>query len=325
MPEDGSDRREPSAILLRGIDALGAALGKLPVERRLALGAGLARLGGFALRQRRDVALRNLRIAFPDWDEEDRRQVFQRSCAHLGRGVIELLTFGQESKQGLLARVEVEGFDEFERARRKSPTGGLIALTAHLGNWEILAGLMRAHDLEIAVVKRGRDSRLVEAGLTRLREEWGVELLTRGSAARGALRAIRNGKILAVPLDQNCSRNEGVFSPFFGRLACTRDGPIRIAMRTGAPVLPCFIERIGHSDRHRVHIEAPLELVSEGEDREAALLENVGRANAAIETAIRRTPDQWIWMHRRWHTQPEGEARPYRSRRPSQRAPVKTV
>jgi KDO2-lipid IV(A) lauroyltransferase len=113
-----------------------------------------------------------------------------------------------------------------------------------------------------------------------------------------------------MPLDQNASRREGVFVPFFGRLACTRDGPARVAMKTGTPVLPVFIERIGDTMRHRVRAEPPLELVPEGADRDAALVENVARMTAAIEAAIRNAPDQWIWTHRRWKTRPKPEAAP---------------
>ena len=91
-------------------------------------------------------------------------------------------------------------------------------------------------------------------------------------------------------------------------------------MRTGVPVVPCFIARVGTSDRHRVRILPPLDLEDEGGDRDKALAENVARMNAVIEDAIRETPDQWLWMHRRFHTQPEGEARPYPSRRSAKRS-----
>jgi KDO2-lipid IV(A) lauroyltransferase len=115
--------------------------------------------------------------------------------------------------------------------------------------------------------------------------------------------------------DQNCSREEGVFVPFFGRLACTRSGPPRLAMHTGAPVLPVFVEREGQSPRHRVRILPALEIRSAGDDREAAIRENAGRMTQAVEAEIRRVPDHWIWLHRRWRTQPRGEPRPYPGRR----------
>jgi KDO2-lipid IV(A) lauroyltransferase len=168
---------------------------------------------------------------------------------------------------------------------------------------------MAAHGIPIAVVHRPRGNPRLDALIGRLRAQEGVAMLPRGAAARAALRALRDGKVLAMLFDQNAPRREGVFVPFFGRPACTREAPVRLAMRTGAPVLPVFIERIGESARHRVRALPPLELVPEdrGGDPAAAVLENAARMTAAIEAAIRRAPDQWIWTHRRWRTRPRGQ------------------
>lgn len=290
----------------------------LPIATRIRAGSFLALVAyRVGLRRRKEIAMCNLRMAFPNRSEEERTSILKESCLNLGRGLVELLSLGNETTDSLRERVEIEGLSNLEKAQKESPHGGVIALTAHLGNWEIMAGLMRAQGLEIAVVQRGRDSPLLDRFVNKLRSNWGVELLTRGNAARGALRAIRNGKILAVPLDQNCSRNEGVFTPFFGHLACTRDGPARLAMATGAPVVPCYIERIGRSHRHRIRILPSLDLIPDQTRGEAEVKENVRRMTASIEEAITLRPNQWIWMHRRWHTQPEGSARPYPSTRKS--------
>jgi KDO2-lipid IV(A) lauroyltransferase len=294
----------------RAAEALVAGVNRLPRERALALagtlGRSWARLGG----PRTAAARQHLRLAFPDWTERQRRQVLERSFANLARSFVELATLGALSPEDLRALADVEGLEHFEAARRASPTGGVIALTAHLGAWEILAALMAAHGIPIAVVQRSRDNPRLDALLARLRGRWGVELLPRGAAARAALRALREGKVLAIPFDQNASRREGVFVPFFGRPACTREAPVRLAMRTGAPVLPVFIERIGESARHRVRALPPLELVPEdrGGDAAAAVVENAARMTAAVEAAIRRAPDQWIWTHRRWRTRPRGRS-----------------
>jgi len=106
--------------------------------------------------------------------------------------------------------------------------------------------------------------------------------------------------------------------PFFGRLASTRSGPIRIAMRLGVPVLPVFMGRQRDGRSHVVRVEEPLDLVRGAEaeaDPEAAIVENVARATRCIEDAIRDAPEQWVWTHRRWRTQPHGEPRPYPSKR----------
>jgi len=280
---------------------------------RLAAGAGrwLAHASG----PRTDVALQNLRIAFPEWRETQRRAVLASAFENVGRAFVDFAHLGRLDAARLRELVDVEGWENFERAREASPSGGVICLTAHYGSWELLVAIMAAHDVGISLIHRSRDNPLVDRVMNRLREEMGVELLPRGSAARGALRALRAGRVVAVTFDQNSPRAEGVFVPFFGRLACTRDAPARLAMHTGATVLPVFAERLGSGDRHRVRVLPHIPLVPDEGDREAAVVENVARMAGAIEAAIRRAPEQWTWTHRRWRTQPPGEPRAYGSRR----------
>jgi KDO2-lipid IV(A) lauroyltransferase len=236
--------------------------------------------------------------------------VCERAFGNLARCAVEFLTLGQLSREELRALADVEGLEHFAAYRRATPGGGAICLTGHVGSWELLVALMTAHDIPIAVIQRPRDNPLLDRLVADLRDKTGAEMLPRGSAARAALRGLRSGKVVAMTLDQNAPRREGVFVPFFGRPACTRDGPARIAMRTGAPVFPVFIERIGGGARHHVRVLSPLELLPEGSDPEAALVENVARMTATIEAAIRRNPEEWIWTHRRWKTRPKPAAPP---------------
>jgi KDO2-lipid IV(A) lauroyltransferase len=302
---------------LRGAAAGGlvALTRALPREAalRLAAGAGrmLARSGG----PRTAVALCNLRIAFPEWRESERRALLEAAFANAARGFAEFAHLGTLTPGALRELADIEGWENLERARDASPTGSVICLTAHYGSWELLVAIMAAHDIEISLIHRSRDNPLIDRVMARLREQMGVELLPLGTAARGALRALRAGRVLALTFDQNAPRSAGVFVPFFGRLASTRDAPARLAMRTGASVLPVFAERLEDGQRHRVRILPHLELVPENGDRQAAVLENVARMTAAVEAAIRRSPEQWTWTHRRWRTQPLGEPRAYPSRR----------
>lgn len=285
--------------------ALVAVVKGLPRDRALrvagAVGRGWLRVGG----PRSAAALAHLRIAFPEWSERERRAVAERAFANLARSFVELGTLARISRQELRALADVTGLEHFEAFRARSPGAGAICLTGHIGSWELLVAVMTAHGVPIAVIQRPRDNPLLDVLVAELRGHNGAEMLPRGNAARAALRGIRDGKVVAMTLDQNASRREGVFVPFFGRPACTRDGPARIAIRTGAPVFPVFIARIGETARHRVEVHPPLELAAEGADPQAALVENVARMTASIEAAIRRNPDQWIWTHRRWKTQPK--------------------
>lgn len=293
------------------VSALLTLLRLLPERTALGIGAafgsGYARLRG----PRTGDALVNLRIAFPNWSEEQRREVMVRSLANLGRGLAELARAGLQSPERLRERVAVEGLEHLEAARKATDSGGVVILTAHFGAWEILAGAMVARDIPVALVHRPRDNPLLDRLLGRLRGASGAELLPRGNAARAALTGLKKGRVLAMTYDQNSHRREGVFVPFFGRLACTRDGPPRIAMRTGAPVLPVFLFRQPDGIHHIARIGPPIDLVPEGDDREAAVRENALRMTRPIEAAIREAPDQWIWIHQRWRTQPKGERNPY--------------
>jgi KDO2-lipid IV(A) lauroyltransferase len=257
----------------------------------------------------------NLRIAFPEWSESRRRSALADSCANMARSFVELALLRRGDAEELRQLVSIEGIEHLEKARKDSETGGVIALTAHFGSWELLAASMVAHGLPVTLVHRTRDNPQIDELVGSLRERGGSELYPRGSAARAGLRALRDGKILAMTYDQNCSREEGVFVPFFGRLACTRSGPPRLAMHTGAPVVPVFLERERGGARHRARFLPALEIRSADDDREAAIRENARRMTQVIEAEIRRLPDHWIWLHRRWRTQPSGEPRPYPGRR----------
>jgi KDO2-lipid IV(A) lauroyltransferase len=247
---------------------------------------------------------------------ERRRRLLEASFANTARSVAEVAYLSRLGHEDLAEMVRYEGLEHLESALARG--GGVIGLSAHFGNFELLAVAMAMRGLPLAIVHRERRPAL-ESHVRGWRERGETEVLSRGSAARSALRALRSGRAVAMLMDQDTPREEGVFAPFFSLLACTRDAPVRIALRTGAPVVPLFIFREGTSDRHVVRCQPPLELVPEGESREAAIRENVRRVNGVIEAAIRRSPEMWTWNHRRWRTQPPGEPRPYPPRRRERR------
>jgi KDO2-lipid IV(A) lauroyltransferase len=297
-----SPRGRAASALLRGLAAL-------PDSAGLALGARFGRAWAQLGLPRTRAARINLRIAFPEWSEEARERVLRESFANLGRGLVELAWLGRRDPDALAARVRIEGVQHVHAARERARGGGLIVLTAHFGSWEMFAAAMAAHGFPIVAVQRARDDAGLDEVLRERRREGGAGYLTRGNAALGALRALRSGQLLALPIDQNAHAGEGVQVPFFGRFASVAAGPVQLAMTTGAPVLPAFLHR-DRSDpaRHVARVRAPLELVpGEGDD---ALLENARRMTRAIEDEVRAAPEQWVWAHRRWRTQPPGEPSP---------------
>ena len=312
--QPGSPRPTDRAVAAAAAGLL-ALVRRLPPERAVAAGGWLGRSYARLHGPRTEVGRINLRIAFPEWSEERRAAVLERSLDHLARGLVEFAQLSTLDPAALRERVAIKGMEHLDAARKASRTGGVVMLTGHFGSWELLSVAMSAAGVPVAVVHRPRDNPALDAVVNGLRSARGSLMLPRGSAARAALRALRDGKCLAMPYDQNCRRNEGVFVPFFGRLACTRDGPPRVAMRTGAPVVPIFLHRQPDGFRHVARILPALEMAPEGDDKRAAIAENARRMTRVIEAEIRRAPDHWTWIHRRFRTQPPGEPRPYPSRR----------
>lgn len=301
------------AGLISGLTALA---GRLPMDAVLASGAGLGRVwlrvGGPRTRRVHSQLAR----AFPERDAAWIDQATEGVFVHLGRGLAELILLRGRHRPALLQRVEVDGLAHLEAARRASATGGVIVLTAHLGNWELAAAKVASLGLPISAVHRGLRSPALDDALQDLRGGTGgdgtdFEQLRMGRAGLGAIRALRRGRAVLVLLDQDAGREEGVFVPFFGRPASTRYGPARLAVQLGAPVLPGFIERERDGRHHRIRIEPALELEqpTDPNDDEEVMRRNVARMTAAIESRVRAQPEQWIWTHRRWRTQPTSPPR----------------
>ncbi len=268
---------------------------------RMAEGLGLGRPA---------VVDRNLAIAFPESSEARRHCLRRAFYANLGASVAELAVLQGPHREALLDRVRVEGLEHMRAAEATTKSGGVIVLTAHFGSWDLCAAAVAHLGYELSVVHRGFDNPLIEAMMSRIRGP-GVEELKMGRSVLGVLRALRAGRKVALLLDQNAHRDEGIFAPFFSESACTRVGPAMIAMRWGYPVVPVFISRQEGGARHVVRVRPALEIegrISEpGESEDAAALaRNVARMNHAIEAVIREHPEQWLWLHRRWRTRPEG-------------------
>lgn len=288
-----------------------------PPAAALGLGARLGPLAGAALRDRARIADLNLAIAFPELPEAERRRLRRASFANLGRGAAEWIRVASGRGDELLADVEVQGLEHVEQARRLSPRGGVIALSAHLGNWELACAVVARRGLPVSMVYRALRNPHLDRQVARWRTATGIRVRPLGTAAPAALRDLAEGRIVVMTLDQNARRREGVFVPFFGLDACTRAGPAQVALRTGVPVVPVFDARMGGSG-HVVRFHPALELEAGGRGREAretAVRRNTARMTGAIEDAVRKAPEDWIWSHRRWKTRPRGEPRRYPSRR----------
>jgi KDO2-lipid IV(A) lauroyltransferase len=202
----------------------------------------------------------------------------------------------------MLARVRIEGLEHLAAAT--DGTSGVLLLTGHFGNWELLGLAHALTRLPLTVVVRPLDSSVLNRLAERLRARTGAELIAKRSALRPVLRALRHGRMVGILLDQNASRDEGVFVPFFGRPASTSRSLALLAVRTGRPIVPVFIHR-EPDGRHRIVIEPALP-VPAAISPEAAVVELTAECARRTEAIIRRWPEQWFWLHRRWRTVPAG-------------------
>jgi Kdo2-lipid IVA lauroyltransferase/acyltransferase len=269
----------------------------------------LGMLGGliaYALDRRHvRIGMRNLAIAFPRRNEHDRRQILRASYVNLGRGAAEYIRLGGFFHRRLKRRVTYSGIENLTGAKQRNPQGGIVVLSAHFGNFELLAPAHAMHGYQITLVHHTQRFLAGDALMTFVRERSGVEILRKHSAARGVLRALRRGDLVGIPFDQNAKRSEAIFVPFFNEIAATASGLARLVAISGASVVPVFIVRQPDGRSHKIKAleEMPLQ---RGGDPEADVIENTRRFVSAIEEIVRRYPEQFLWTHRRYRTRPRG-------------------
>ena len=219
--------------------------------------------------------------------------------------LIELTRLLARPLERTLQDIRLEGAEHLRDAM--ATHGRVLLLTAHLGNWELLAAAHRLTGFPLSIVVRPLDAPWLDALAERLRGRTGVELIDKRGALRPVLQALRRGRMIGILMDQNASRREGVFVDFFGRAASTSRSLALLAVRTQTPVVPVFARR-DPDGRHTVVIQPALHApLSNGID--AAVVEMTARCTAVIERAIRDSPEQWLWSHDRWRTRPAEEAR----------------
>lgn len=254
------------------------------------LGRGAYRLA------RRQVAQAkaNLALAFPE-RSPDEREALARACfENLGVNFVEILRFDRLTPETVAARVELVGAEHLDAALKEGK--GCIGLTAHLGNWELLAAALVQKGYRVDALVRELRSRTLNRLLAVQRKWGGYRPISRTAGLREAIRALRDNRLLGVLVDLDTSV-ASVFVSFFGRAAATPIGPVLLSQRLGVPVVPLFIRRL---DRFRHRIEICPALKWDGND----LAANVQQYTSLIEARIRSAPEQWIWMHQRWRRQP---------------------
>lgn len=252
----------------------------------------------------RRVGMRNLALAFPGKSRGERRRILRGTFTSLGRQLAEVCLFPRYTRDNVSQVVVYDGFENYERALARGK--GVLFLTAHLGGWELSAF---AHSLlghPLRIVMRPLDNPYLDRLMREYRTMHGNSTVDKDDFVRGLLSAMRAGETVGILMDTNMTPPQGVFVDFFGIPACTASGLARIALRTDAAVVPGFTIWDGVLRKYRLRFDPTVELIRTGND-EADVVSNTARFTKIIEDYVRRYPEQWLWVHRRWKTRPEGE------------------
>lgn len=279
-------------------------LGLLPRPLARSLGALIVRLA-YQLRPKlKRAAFFNLHLAFPQMPDAEKRRILGKLVRSIGWMAGEFSQLPKYNRENIERVVVLEGFESFDAARRRGK--GVIFLTGHMSAWELapFAQALYGHPLHFLV--RPIDNPRVDRLINTQRCLSGNSPLDKNQSARAMLRILAEGGTVGILIDHNAALEEGVFADFFGVPACTTSGIARIALRTGAAVVPGFLHWDENMRKYRLVFHPAVQLVRSA-DEQRDIVENTARFNRALEDYIRKYPDQWLWVHKRWKTRPPGE------------------
>jgi KDO2-lipid IV(A) lauroyltransferase len=247
----------------------------------------------------RRTAWRNFELALPELGLAERARLLEGCWMNLARVIAMMAQFPRIGKDNIREFIRYEGLENYLQAKARGR--GVLVATAHLGNWEFSAFAHALLTEPMAVVARPMDNPLLDELVTRYRAMSGNRVIGRGqNFLRPLVETLRDNGAVGILADQNVTADRGVFVEFFGRKACVDAGLARLAHRTGAAVVPGYALWSETEGRYVLHFEPEIEMSGDAQADTQAV-------QARLEAAIRRAPEQWLWIHRRWKTRPEGE------------------
>lgn len=285
-------------------------LGSLPRPVARFLGASTAAFLLWLRPGLRRAAGENLRLAFPEWNGKQRRAAIRGMVRQLGWMGAEFARFPRYTKENIDRIVLLDGFENFATAQARGK--GVLFLTGHMSAWELapFAQALFGHPLHF--LARAIENPRVDELITRYRCLGGNLPIEKNQSARAVLKVLAAGGTVGILADHNTLLGESVFVDFFGIPASTTAGLARFALHTDAAVVPGFLHWDSALRKYRLCFEPALELMRTGDDA-TDIRENTQRFTRVIENYVRRYPDQWLWLHRRWKTRPPGESTAYPS------------
>lgn len=291
-------KSKPSLIALieYGLAAtLVGALRVLPLRLSGTLARGMTRVLDRALPRLRRTALDNLSFAYPDLDPAARHAIADGVFDSIARLLVALARFPAIGPGNVNDWIFYDGLENYRAAKEKGK--GILVATAHLGNWELSAFAHAWMTEPMNVMVRPLDNPRVDRLVEKRRQLSGNRLIEKKDAARAVLKALRANEAVGILIDQNTSAAEGLFVPFFGRLACASPAFVKLAHHSGAAVIPGYAVWDQSLSKYRLFFEPEVVMTGDVET-------DLRAVHAALERAIRRYPDQWLWIHRRWKTRP---------------------
>lgn len=298
--------------LIEYLPALAAVkfLGLLPREWALRVGESIGLLVYVGWRRLRRVGERNLELVFPHYHRAERRALLRRVFRMLGRHLGEFSQFPKLHPGNIAEIVRYEGLEHYQQAL--SQGRGVLILTAHFGAWELSSFAHALYGYPLHFLVRRLDNPRLDRLIAHYRTLSGNRPMDKKDAARGVLQALRRGEAVGILMDLNTQPQEGVFCTFLGITCCTSPILTRFALKTGAPIIPGFLIWDERTRRHTLHFDPPVELIRTGDPQQDVVV-NTERLNQIIESFVRRYPDHWVWVHKRWATRPPGEPDLYAS------------
>jgi KDO2-lipid IV(A) lauroyltransferase len=279
-------------------------LGVLPRPLARSFASGMMRIFYALLPRLRKTAETNLRIAFPEWGDIQRKKVIRGMLRNLGWMAAEFVRLPKYSKKNIEQIVALDGHENFLEGQRRGK--GVLYLTGHIGAWELSSFAHALYGFPLHYMARRIDNQKIDALVNRYRCLPGNRPIFKNESARVMLKALKEAGTVGILADQNTMPGEAVFVDFFGKQASTTTGIARVALHTDAAVVPGYAvwdEAIG---KYRLRFEPPVELIRTG-DMERDVVENTQKFTKVIEDIIRKYPEQWVWVHGRWNTRPKGE------------------
>jgi Kdo2-lipid IVA lauroyltransferase/acyltransferase len=291
-------------------------LGLLPRRLAIAFGCALGWITYHAGRSLRATGERNLLLAFPNISVAERDRILRGCFRNLGKQLGEFSHFPKLTPEILNEIVETDKLDAFwEKFKTAQAKGsGVIFVTAHLGSWELSSLGLSALGHPLSFLVRRLDNSRIENFVERIRTRFGNRSIDKRGGLRAMLKVLRAGGTLGLLMDVNMQPKEGIFVDFFGVPASTTFTVAQLALRTKATVIPVFVPWDHQHQRYILSLGTPIPIdPSDNEDEDVRRI--TARLTRVIEDQIRRYPDQWLWIHKRWRTRPPGEPDLYKNPR----------